>query len=185
MIDGKSVDDWIVESLQLLETMPNVDLRRRTMGAGVYDHGYVLAYERLTDHAPDPNLPRHRLWRIRAREVLTTTGAIERGLSFAGNDIPGVMLASAMRDYVVNQAISPGERVVIVTNNDDAYRTALALHRVGVDAPMIVDARAGGGGALAAEAEALGIRVEPGKAIARVNGHNMGYRSRLLPARSR
>ncbi len=24
------------------------------MGAGVYDHGYALAYERLTDHDPDP-----------------------------------------------------------------------------------------------------------------------------------
>ncbi len=170
VIDGKSAEEWIVQALQRLEALPNVQLRRRTMGAGVYDHGYALAYERLSDHAPDAELPRHRLWRIRARQILTTTGAIERPLSFAGNDIPGVMLASAIRDYVVNHAISPGARTVIVTNNDDAYRTAFALYRAGLTVPIIIDARATGGGALAREAEGLGIRVETGAAIARVNG---------------
>jgi hypothetical protein len=112
--------------------MPNVTIRTRTMGAGVYDHGYVLGYERLTDHAPEANGPRHRLWRIRAAQVITATGAIERPLSFAGNDIPGVMLASAVRDYVVNYGINPGDRTVVVTNNDDAYRTAIALHHAGL-----------------------------------------------------
>ncbi len=52
-----------------------------TMGAGVYDHGYVLGYERLTDHDPADDRPRHRLWRIRAGQVITATGAIERPLS--------------------------------------------------------------------------------------------------------
>ena len=56
--------------------------------------------------------------------MITATGAIERPLSFAGNDVPGVMLASAVRDYVVNYGVSPGDRTVVVTNNDDAYRTA-------------------------------------------------------------
>ena len=64
--------------MQALETMENVTLRSRTQGAGVYDHGYVLAYERLTDHAPETDGPRHRLWRIRAARSSTATGAIER-----------------------------------------------------------------------------------------------------------
>ena len=76
---------------------------------------------------------RHRLWKIRAGRVITATGAIERPLSFAGNDLPGVMLASAVRDYVVNYGVSPGDRTVIVTNNDDAYRTALALDDAGLE----------------------------------------------------
>ena len=104
-----------------LQAMPNVALRRRTMGAGIYDHGYVLGYERLTDHCPDAPGPRHRLWRIRAKQIVTATGAIERPLSFAGNDIPGVMLASAVRDYVDNWGVSIGDRTVVITNNDDAY----------------------------------------------------------------
>ncbi|GFE63910.1 sarcosine oxidase subunit alpha family protein [Litoreibacter roseus] len=170
VIDGKSADDWINNTLDLLDKMENVQVRSRLMGAGIYDHGYALAHERLTDHAPSDDMPRHRLWRIRAKQIITATGAIERPLSFAGNDIPGVMLASAVRDYVVNYGVSAGDRTVVVTNNDDAYRTAIALKGAGLDVPLILDARASGGGALAEEAAALGIRIANGKAIASVKG---------------
>jgi len=89
---------------------------------------------------------------------------------FAGNDIPGVMLASAVRDYVVNFAVSPGDRTVVVTNNDDAYRTALCLLEAGLEVPMIVDARPEGGGALMEAVQAAGIRVALGRGIAKVKG---------------
>ena len=36
--------------------------------------------ERVTDHLADPaaDLPRERLWQVRARQVVLATGAIER-----------------------------------------------------------------------------------------------------------
>ena len=80
------------------------------------------------------------------------------------------MLASAVRDYVVNHAVAPGDRTVIVTNNDDAYRTALTLHEAGLTVPVILDARAKGGGELAEKARELGIRIENGMGIAKVKG---------------
>jgi len=169
-IDGLPAGDWIAQTVDALAAMPNVTLRNRCMGAGVYDHGYVLGYERLTDHAPEMSGPRHRLWRIRAAQVITATGAIERPLSFAGNDVPGVMLASAMRDYVVNYGVTPGQKVIVVTNNDDAYRTAIALKCAGVDVLRVLDARTSGGGALMEEAKAAGIRIDCGRAIAKVTG---------------
>ncbi|SFM11537.1 sarcosine oxidase subunit alpha family protein [Shimia aestuarii] len=169
-IDGMSVDGWVTEAAEALEAMSNVTIRTRMMGAGVYDHGYVLGYERVADHTPLANAPRHRLWRIRANQIVTATGAIERPLSFAGNDIPGVMLAGAMRDYVDGWGVSAGDRTVVVTNNDDAYRTAIALKKAGLEVPVILDARNMGGGALAEEARALGIRIENGKGIAKVKG---------------
>jgi sarcosine oxidase subunit alpha len=169
-IDGVPADDWIKNTVQALEKMENVDIRIRTMGAGVYDHGYVLAYERLTDHQADPTGPRHRLWRIRARQTITATGAIERPLSFAGNDLPGVLLAAAVRDYAIGFGVSVGDRTVIVTNNDDAYRTAIILKQAGLDVPAVIDARAEGGGDMMNMARDLGIRVETGKAVAKVRG---------------
>ncbi|MEM7751903.1 MAG: sarcosine oxidase subunit alpha family protein, partial [Pseudomonadota bacterium] len=169
-IDGGPAEDWVTATVEALEAMPNVRLRSRTIGAGVYDHGYALLDERLTDHAPDTSLPRHRLWKVRAAQIITATGAIERPLSFAGNDVPGVMLASAVRDYVVNYGIAPGERTVVVTNNDDGYRTALTLHKAGLKVPAIVDARPETTGPLADAARASGLRVLPGKGLAGVDG---------------
>ena len=169
-ITGQPVQDWIDETIQALESMENVTLRLRCMAAGIYDHGYMLGYERLTDHAPVVGQPRHRLWRVRAGQVLSAGGAVERPLSFAGNDVPGVMLASALRDYVVNYGVSAGDRTVIVTNNDDAYRTAIALHEAGLSVPAVLDARAEANGDLPNQVRALGIRVEVGKGIASVKG---------------
>ncbi len=170
VIDGQPAADWIDATLAELQAMENVQIRARCMGAGIYDHGYVLAYERLTDHTPDVDGPRHRLWRIRAGKIITATGAIERPLSFAGNDIPGVMLAAALRDYVVNWGVSVGDRTVVVTNNDDAYRTAIALKNAGLDVPSIIDARPSSDGDLVAQAQSMGINVQFGKAIASVKG---------------
>ncbi|TMV93195.1 sarcosine oxidase subunit alpha family protein [Thioclava sp. BHET1] len=169
-IDGEEAADWIKIALQELESLPNVTLRTRLMAAGQYDHGYVIGLENLGDTRPGADVPRHRLWRIRAGRTITATGALERPLSFAGNDVPGVMLASAVRDYVVNWAVSPGDRVVVVTNNDDAYRTALALLDAGLSVPAIVDAREESHGALPQVAKARGITVLEGRGIARVLG---------------
>jgi sarcosine oxidase, subunit alpha len=170
-IDGKSASDWVKGAVEVLDKMANVTLLRRTMASGLYDHGYIMGYERIADHTPGDGRPRHRLWRIRAGHVVTATGAIERPISFAGNDIPGVMLASAVRDYVANWAVSPGDRTVIVTNNDDAYRTALALLDAGLVVPAIIDARTSAKGALPDAARARGIRVLEGRGIAKVKGN--------------
>ncbi len=170
VIDGQPAETWVKATIEALGKMGNVTLKTRCMVAGVYDHGYVLAEERVADHTPGDGRPKKRLWRIRATRIVAATGAIERPLSFAGNDIPGVMLASAVRDYVTNWAVSPGDRTVVVTNNDDAYRTALALREAGLSVPCIIDARSNADGPLPQRARALGIRVETGKAIAWVKG---------------
>ena len=170
VIDGLPADLWVKNTVESLENMSNVTLCTRCMGAGVYDHGYILAEDRIADHTPGDGRPKKRLWRIRASRIVAATGALERPLSFAGNDIPGVMLASAVRDYVANWAVSPGDRTVVVTNNDDAYRTAIALKEAGLAVPCIVDARASANGPLPTRARAMGIRIETGKAIAKVKG---------------
>ena len=169
-VGGVPVDKFVEQLVSELETMENVTLRTRLMGAGVYDHGYVLGYETLRDHSPETPGPRHRLWRIRAGQIVTATGAIERPLSFAGNDIPGVMLASALRDYAVNYGVSVGSSTVVVTNNDDAYLTAFALKDAGLSVPAIIDARHAGAGDVQEQAKSRGIEVLNGHAVAKVTG---------------
>jgi len=170
VIDNEKSEEWINKALAELESMPNVSLKNRTMGAGVYDHGWATGYESLTDHMPSKVGPRQRLWRIRATRILTTTGAIERPLSFAGNDLPGVMLAGSVRDYIVDFGTSCGDIMVLATNNDDAYRTAIAQCEVGLKVAIILDARSNVTGELPNKARSMGIRVETCMAISKVKG---------------
>jgi sarcosine oxidase, subunit alpha len=169
-IDGMAPGEWVKAALEELESAENVTLRLRMQGAGVYDHGYLLGYERVADHSPGDGRPRHRLWRIRAGRIVAATGALERPLAFAGNDVPGVMLASAMRDYLVNWGVAAGRRIVVVTNNDDAYRTALAMKAAGREVVAVLDAREVVISPLAQAARDAGIAVMEGRAIAEVRG---------------
>ncbi len=165
--DGQQRIDALLSELR---AMPNVTLRRNTMATGLYDHGYLLAREGLADHDANAGIPRQRLWRIRAGHVLVASGALERPLSFAGNDVPGVMLASAVRDYICDYGVAPGKRIVVVTNNDDAYRSVLAALDAGLEVPAVIDARALADGALPQAVRARGVRVLTDAAIAGIKG---------------
>ena len=168
--DHAGGDAAIQALLADLRGRDNVTLRRNTMATGLYDHGYLIARESLADHDPNAGIPRQRLWRIRAGRIVTATGALERPLSFAMNDVPGVMLASAVRDYIDLYAVAPGHRIVVVTNNDDAYRTALAALDAGLEVPAILDARPDPQGGLVEQARARGLRILTGSGAARVRG---------------
>ncbi|CAM4330554.1 sarcosine oxidase subunit alpha family protein [Palleronia rufa] len=169
-IDGTTIDGldpaaWVARAVDDLSAMDSVTLRSGLMGAGVYDHGYLTAHERVADDRPGADAPRHRLWKIRAGHIVTATGGLERPLAFAGNDLPGVMLASAVRDYVCDYAVTPGRRVVIVTTNDDAYRTALALLDAGVEVPAVIDARSQVTGALPTRVRDRGVEIVTGSGL--------------------
>ena len=142
-IGSASGDDWLRESLAALRDLPEVTLLPRTTVFGYYSHNWLGMLERVTDHLPDTGgmQPRQRLWRVRTRRVILATGAIERPLVFCNNDRPGVMLASAVSNYIKRYAVRPGTRAVVFTNNDSAYQTALDLQQAGVGVAAVVDAR--------------------------------------------
>ncbi|MGD1925571.1 MAG: sarcosine oxidase subunit alpha family protein [Paracoccaceae bacterium] len=170
-IDGQSGPEWVAAQIAALEAMPNVTLRTRAMAAGLYDHGYALVYERVSDHRPGlTGAPRHRLWRVRTGQTIVATGAIERPLTFANNDMPGVMLASAARDYATLYGVLPGRKVIVYANNDDAYRTALTLHQDGAKIVAILDIRAQAAGDLPQQAREAGILVRTSTGIAKAIG---------------
>lgn len=142
-IDGRPALDWINAVRSEIETLSNVTVMNRTMAFGYYDHNLVALLERRTDHLPEEARvgARQRLWKVRARRVILATGTIERPLVFPNNDRPGVMLASAAETYVNRYGAKPGDRVVIGTNNDTAYRVARTLTSAGVDIVGVADTR--------------------------------------------
>ena len=80
------------------------------------------------------------------------------------------MLAGSVRDYLVDFGTSCGDIMVLATNNDDAYRTAIKQSEVGLKVAAILDARTSVTGELPNKARELGIRVETGMAISKVKG---------------
>ena len=155
-IDAQPSTDWAAGVARELAVLPNVTLLLRTTVWGYYDGNTIAALERVTDHKVSSRAgePRHRHWTIRAGQVVLATGAFERPLVFPGNDRPGVMLASAAERYAVEYGVLPGEKVSVFTNNDGAYRSALALREAGCRIVAIVDVRSD----LSAKARELAIR---------------------------
>ncbi len=169
--DG-SVADYATAIAARVSAVANVHVLSRTTAVGHFHHNYMMACERVADHDPArlaAGTPRHRLWKIRAGHVILATGALERPIAFANNDRPGIMLASAVRGLLERQAIAPGSNGVVFTNNDDAYLTALALKKAGVNVQM-VDSRARPDGELVQIAKAAGIDVSASSVVSKVDG---------------
>ena len=132
-------------SIAELASMPNVTLMPRTTIFGWYDDNIFGAVERVNDHVlePPPYEPRQRYWRIIAKRAVLAAGAEERPIVFGGNDVPGVMLASAMRTYANRYAAAAGKSVAVFTNNDSGYRTARDMKAHGVHVEVIIDSPQG------------------------------------------
>ena len=171
-IDGLPALRWVGRAAEELEAMPEVTILSRASVFGYYDHNYLGIVERLADHLPatPTRIPRQRLWRVRARQVVLATGAIERPLVFGDNDRPGIMLAGSARTYLNRWAVKVGSRVVLFTNNDSAYASALDLAAAGCRVEAIVDARPEPQGALPLRAREAGIAIHDGSVVLRTDG---------------
>ncbi|MBN8847467.1 MAG: (2Fe-2S)-binding protein [Sphingomonas sp.] len=163
---------WLEESLARLAALANVRVLTRTTAFGFYHRNFVGAVERLTDHLPPAGASgaREKLWRIRAGEVVLAQGAIERPLVFDGNDVPGVMLASAARTLALRYGVAVGRRVVVMAVHDSGWRDALALAAAVVTIAAIVDLRDAVDSRLLSAAEAAGIACRTGHAVTGVRG---------------
>src|SRR5829696_6370081 len=171
-VDGIEGHAWAARAIAELESLPEVRILRRTSVFGAYDHGTYGAVERVVDHLPAPPgyLPRQRAWRIVAKRAVLAAGAIERPMVFAGNDRPGVMLASAVRAYINRFAVAPGRRAVIYTSGDEGWRTVEDLARAGVEVAAAIDPRPAVDERLLAFASARGVRVMLGAEVAAARG---------------
>jgi sarcosine oxidase subunit alpha len=169
-IDGWPAQDWVREVITTLGG--SVTLLPRTTAFGWYPGNMIGLVERITDHLndPAPALPRERLWQIRAGRVVLAAGATERPLVFPGNDRPGVMLAGAARTYLLRYGVKVGQRAVIATADDRAYRSAIDLHAAGVTIAGIVDQRTTPGSETTEKTRSLGIPIYSGTTISGTEG---------------
>ena len=171
-IDNLSGKEWANKIISELKAMPNVIVKNRSQVFGYYDHNMMVMFEKTGDHLEKKSkfTPRQRLWYIRAKEVLLSTGSIERPIVFGNNDTPGVFLSAAAKEYMKVYGVLIGKRPVIFTNNDSAYETAIEFKKNGVN-PIILDTRENQNSELIDEARNLDIDIKFSYAVINANGY--------------
>lgn len=183
-----SMDTWVESVVSTLHSSENCTLLTRTTAVGYFDYNYITALQKVTDHlGPQSHTtdatakkPRQRFWKIRAKQVVIATGSIERPMVFADNDRPGVMLANAVDTYINRYAVLPGKDIVVFTNNDSAYNTALNASSVGATVTL-VDTRTDVAEALCNALQAAGIQHFKGHAVTAVEGGKGVKSVRVMP----
>ncbi|MGH8322441.1 MAG: 2Fe-2S iron-sulfur cluster-binding protein, partial [Steroidobacteraceae bacterium] len=106
-----------------------IRLLTSTYAAGYYaDHWVALV-------APEC------LVKVRARNVIVAQGAYEQPAVFRGNDLPGVMLASAAQRLLYHHAVVVARRVAVLTANAEGYAAALDALAHGVELAAVLDLR--------------------------------------------
>lgn len=177
LLDQQPAAKWAERVLEELAGLDNVMLLPRTTANGYHDHHFVTLHERRTEHLGEtaPLVDGHRgvrsrMHRVRAGQVLLATGAHERPLVYANNDVPGNLLAGAVSTYIRRYGVVPGNKLVLSTSNDHAYRAALDWVEAGREVVAIVDARANPQGDWIDVAKAKGIRIITGSAVIEAKG---------------
>lgn len=83
----------------------------------------------------------NRLYKLRAKAVVVAAGSFEQPLVVRNNDLPGVMMGSAVQRLIRLYGVRPGRRAVVATANADGYAVALDLIEAGAEVACVVDLR--------------------------------------------
>jgi sarcosine oxidase, subunit alpha len=120
---------------------PGIEVLTDAVVLGRYDGNWIAVLERRGELG---GAEAERLVKARAKTLVVAPGLIERPYVFAGNDLPGVMLSTAVRRLISLYAVRPGERAVVLSANPDGDAAIADLKRAGVQVVRVEDARLGG-----------------------------------------
>ena len=173
-IDNQKSSEWLKKLIENIKNDKNIIIKTRTSLAAYHNYNFLLARQNLTDHLSvndRNNKIRQRLYKIRAKKVIISTGAIERPQVFHNNDRPGIMLASAVKKYIDYYGVRCGLENVIFTNNDSAYETALSLHKSGTKLNAIIDIRDNSSSEIVNKVKSLGIQIYWNHTVVNTKGY--------------
>lgn len=125
-------DDSAMQTSALLAralAQPRLRLVASTYAAGYYaDHWVALVNSDC-------------MVKVRARSVVVAQGAYEQPAVFRGNDLPGVMLASAAQRLLYEHAVLSARRLAVLTANAQGYAAALDALAHGAQVAAVLDLR--------------------------------------------
>ena len=134
-VEGKAAAEWIAEQTGGIEQAGGRMLSLTT-ALGVYDHGLVALVQNTGFGRPP------KLWRVRPKQVILATGALDRPVTFDGNDRPGVMSLQAAWEYLARYDVLAGRSICVLANNSHAESAIAALDAAGAEVTRVDPARA-------------------------------------------
>ncbi|MEL6572094.1 MAG: 2Fe-2S iron-sulfur cluster-binding protein [Pseudomonadota bacterium] len=135
-IDGQDPEAWVTAQEAAILAAGGRILRQTT-AYGIYDHQMVGLLEKF-DFAAAP-----RRWRLRAGRIVLASGALDRPITFANNDLPGVMSLQGAADFAARYGVLVDRKVVVAARGAPAEhaialieQAGARLTRVAPDAPL-------------------------------------------------
>jgi len=141
--------DIAAELVLALDKMPNVEVYLECAALGLYDDQVLTI------------LHKKRYEKVGADKFIVATGASERMLPFAGNDLPGVYGAGAVQTLMNVYGVLPGARVLMIGAGNIGLIVSYQLLQAGVKVVAILEASPHIGGYLvhAAKVRRAGVPI--------------------------
>ena len=110
LVEGQTPANWVAEHVAAI-TAAGGRVLPHTTAIGVYDHNLVgLVEAHAFGQAPS-------LHRVRATKIIMATGAIDRPVTFANNDRPGVMAVDGALEFLARYGVLVGQNIAMLSNN--------------------------------------------------------------------
>jgi sarcosine oxidase subunit alpha len=175
-VEGLKADSLRAELVAKVEASENIEVLLNAVCNAWFTDNYL------------PVIQGKRMYKVRAKECIVASGAYEQHVVFRNNDLPGILMSSALSRLMKLYAVKPGRCAVVLTGNDDGYLTALTMSEQGVDVAAVIDMRAEGvAPEIDSAVKARGIHVKRGYTVyealaTRGNKHICGVDIREITA---
>ncbi|HVU14027.1 MAG TPA: 2Fe-2S iron-sulfur cluster-binding protein, partial [Phototrophicaceae bacterium] len=156
-IEGKPAYQYAAELAAKVMAHANIEVLTGTTAFGRYDENWIGAAQG------------NRLIKLRTQSLVVASGSYEIPLLFENNDLPGIMLGSAVRRLIHLYGALPGTRAMLVSANSRGLQTALDLIAVKVQVQAVVEMSGAPDADLIAQIKKAGVRVINGASIVKAS----------------
>lgn len=111
-----------------IKDYPNLEVLANTNVIGLYQDKVVTTFDEKVYQ------------RYQAEAIIVGTGASEKFLAFANNDLPGIYGAGAVQTLMNNYGVLPGKEIVMVGSGNIGLIVSYQLIQAGVKVKAIIEA---------------------------------------------
>lgn len=136
--------------LKKIENNNNITIMRESICNGIYEDGTVTILQRGISYK-----------KFKPKTIIVASGASEKMLAFANNDLPGIFGAGGVQTLMNVYGVKPGQKVLMIGAGNIGLIVSYQLIQAGVEVVGIVEASSTIGGYLvhASKVRRMGVPI--------------------------